>query len=186
MAICWEGQGGLWYDYSIEIMYDQQERLDIASWIVGFTDGEGCFSVSFLRNKTSKSGWQIFPEFVVTQGAKSLPALKIFLTHFKCGKIYENKRYDNHREHLYRYCVRSISELEQRIVPFFKTHALKTSKQQDFLLFARIVAMMSDRKHLADSGAIKIAKLVEQMNRKKKSAYLKSSDTKRHAPTIMG
>lgn len=167
-------------------MHDQQERLDIASWIVGFTDGEGCFSVSFLRNKTSKNGWQIFPEFVVTQGAKSLPALEIFLAYFRCGKIYENKRYDNHREHLYRYCVRSIGELEQHIVPFFKTHALKTYKQRDFLLFARIVAMMSERKHLTESGATKIAKLVEQMNRKKKSAYLKSSDTKRHAPTRVG
>ena len=167
-------------------MRNQQERLDIASWIVGFTDGEGCFSVSFLRNTTSKSGWQIFPEFVVTQGAKSLPALKIFRTYFKCGKIYENKRYDNHREHLYRYCVRSISELEQSIVPFFRTHSLKTNKQKDFLLFARIIMMMSKQKHLTDNGATQIAKLVEQMNRKKKSKYLKSSETTRHAPAKAG
>ena len=167
-------------------MHDQQERLDIESWIVGFSAGEGCFSVSFLKNKTAKSGWQIFPEFVVTQGAKSLPALEIFLTYFECGKIYENKRYDNHREHLYRYCVRSISELHQHIVPFFKTHQLKTFKRQDFLLFARIIEMMSQREHLSESGATQIAKLVEQMNRKKKSAYLKSSDTKRHAPALVG
>ena len=57
---------------------NQQERLKIESWITGFTDGEGCFSVSFIRNKTTKNGWQIFPEFVITQGEKSLPALKIF------------------------------------------------------------------------------------------------------------
>ncbi len=167
-------------------MRNQQERLDIESWITGFTDGEGCFSVSFIKNKTSKSGWQIFPEFVVTQGAKSLPALQIFLKHFKCGKIYENKRYDNHREHLYRYCVRSISELEQHIVPFFRTHKLQTYKQKDFLLFARIIVMMKERMHLTENGATKIAKLVEQMNRKKKSEYLKSSETTRRAPTKVG
>ena len=33
---------------------NQQERLKIESWITGFTDGEGCFSVSFIRNKTTK------------------------------------------------------------------------------------------------------------------------------------
>ncbi len=99
---------------------NQQERLKIESWILGFTDGEGCFSVSFIRNKTSKSGWQIFPEFVITQGKKNFHALEIFRKYFKCGKIFENKRYDNHNENIYRYCVRSISDLDEKIIPFFK------------------------------------------------------------------
>ena len=47
---------------------NQQERLKIENWILGFTDGEGCFSVSLLKNKTSKLDWQVFPEFVITQG----------------------------------------------------------------------------------------------------------------------
>jgi len=33
---------------------NQQGRLDFSSWIVGFVDGEGCFSVSIFRNRTSK------------------------------------------------------------------------------------------------------------------------------------
>ena len=49
---------------------NQQERLLKIGWIVGFTDGEGCFSLSIFRNKTSKLGWQVFPEFVITQGKK--------------------------------------------------------------------------------------------------------------------
>ena len=35
---------------------NQQERLEIASWIVGFVDGEGCFSCPIQRNKTMKRG----------------------------------------------------------------------------------------------------------------------------------
>ena len=50
---------------------DQQERLKFIGWVVGYIDGEGCFSVSLFRNKTTKFGWQVFPEFVVTQGEKS-------------------------------------------------------------------------------------------------------------------
>ena len=158
---------------------NQQERLRIESWITGFTDGEGCFSVSFIKNKTSKSGWQIFPEFVITQGAKSLPALEIFKNYFECGKIYVNKRYDNHKEYLYRYCVRSINELQTKIIPFFKKHKLKTYKYNDFILFVKILSLMSKGKHLTPSGAVQIAKLVEKMNRKKVSQFLKSSETKR-------
>ncbi len=55
---------------------NQQERPEYKGWIVGFTDGEGCFSASVFRNKTSTLGWQIFPEFVLTQGISSRSALK--------------------------------------------------------------------------------------------------------------
>ena len=158
---------------------NQQERSKIEAWILGFTDGEGCFSVSFIKNKTTKTGWQIFPEFVITQGAKSLPALGIIKDYFGCGRLFINKRYDNHREHLYRYCVRSIVELEKIIIPFFRKNALKTYKSNDFQIFSEIVSLMIKRVHLNEKGMRKIAKLVEQMNRKKKSRFLKSPETKR-------
>jgi hypothetical protein len=105
---------------------NQQERLKIENWILGFTDGEGCFSVSFIRNKTTKTGWQIFPEFVITKGAKSLSALKIIKKYFGCGKLFVNRRHDNHRENLYRYFVRSVTELEKVIVPLYSNDRQQT------------------------------------------------------------
>ena len=53
---------------------NQQERLRTVGWIVGFVDGEGCFSVT-IQKATTATGWQVFPEFVVTQSGKSLQAL---------------------------------------------------------------------------------------------------------------
>ena len=132
-----------------------------------------------MKNNTSKSGWQVFPEFVITQGKKSLPALKIFKKYFECGKIYENKRYDNYKEHLYKYCVRSMSDIEKRIIPFFKKNKLYTYKQNDFIIFSQIIQLMSKKEHLTKDGLVKIAKLIEKMNRKKKSRFLESPETKR-------
>src|SRR3989338_8223795 len=97
---------------------NQQERLRMIGWIVGFTDGEGCFSISFIKNSTTKSGWQIFPEFVITQGYKSLSSLRAIEKYFGCGKIFINRRHDNHKENLYRYCVRSKKQLIEIIIPF--------------------------------------------------------------------
>lgn len=104
---------------------NQQERQKIEYWIVGFTDGEGYFSVSLIHNATNKLGWQVFPEFVITQGEKSLSALKIFKKYFKCGKIFINKRYDNHNENLYRFCVRSNNDLSKKLFLFSKNIGLK-------------------------------------------------------------
>ena len=158
---------------------NQQERLDIVSWIIGFTDGEGCFSVSILKNKTSKTGWQVFPEFVITQGKKSLPALEIFKKYSECGNIFENKRYDNHKENIYKYCVRSKKDLNDIIIPFFKTNQLMTAKIKDFEIFCKILDLINDNNHLNIKGLTKIAKLIEQMNRKKSSRFLESPETKR-------
>ena len=145
---------------------NQQGRLD-PLWIVGFVDGEGCFSISIFRNKTTKSGVQIFPEFVVTQGAKSLTVLEDMQNFFQCGKIYENRRTDNHRESLYRYCVRSFSDLEDKIIPFFDKYPLRTAKQQDFLVFCEVVELIKNRIHLTPEGIEKTRALAATMNRRK-------------------
>jgi hypothetical protein len=146
---------------------NQQERLEMANWISGFTDGEGCFVISVIKNLTTRFGKQIFPEFVITQGAKSLSALEKIKDFFGCGSIVLNKRYDNHNEHLYRYCVRSISELEEKIIPFFDRFSLRTYKRNDFVLFKKIIKMMSKKQHLKEKGWNKILKLASKTNRRK-------------------
>ena len=162
---------------------NQQERQDYyVGWVVGFVDGEGCFSVGVFRNRILKNGWQVFPEFVVTQGAKSRAALEELKTFFGCGKIFVNTRYDNHRESLYRYCVRSTKDIREKIIPFFVQYPLRTAKRDDFLHFVKIIDMMERKIHLTPHGMKTIAKIVQQMNRKKPSQYLESSETIRQTP----
>ena len=156
---------------------NQQERLKIIGWIVGFVDGEGCFSIAIQKNSMMKLGWQVFPEFVITQGEKSLNSLSLVKDFFGCGNVYINKRYDNHRKNLYRYCVRSISDLNRVIIPFFKDNSLQTSKRSDFEKFAEIVDLINNKKHLSLEGLQSIAKIIETMNRKVPSKFLESSET---------
>lgn len=145
---------------------NQQGRLD-PWWISGFVDGEGCFAISVFKNTTTKAGYQVFPEFVVTQGAKSLLTLEEIQTFFGCGKIYQNTRHDNHREHLYRFCVRSINDIQQRIIPFFAKYPLQTAKQNDFNVFCEVVAMIAKKEHLTEDGLEKIRQLAGTTNRRK-------------------
>lgn len=157
---------------------NQQERQAYyVGWIIGFTDGEGCFSVSIVKNARCKTGWQVYPEFVITQGKKSLLTLQRMKKFFGCGKIYVNTRYDNHRESLYRYCVRRANDLRENIIPFFKKYPLQTAKQNDFERFVKILEMMKRNAQYSARGIDAIARIVEGMNRKKRSQYLESSET---------
>ena|ERR1700722_3008771 len=57
---------------------NQQERLIKIGWITGYVDGEGCFSINFIRQphrqhrRGYKTGFQVAHEFAVTQGASSV------------------------------------------------------------------------------------------------------------------
>ena len=156
---------------------NQQERLETIGWVVGFTDGEGCFSISFVRSQTSSTGWQIFPEYVVTQGESSLNALKKLKKFFSCGNIFVNNRYDNHRENLYRFCIRSFQDLNEKVIPFFKEHPLQTKKQEQFEHFVQVLKLMGKKSHLNLKGIRKIALIASQMNTKKTRPFLESSET---------
>ena len=106
---------------------NQQERLWYCGWIAGFVDGEGCFSCPIFRNRKTTLGWQVQPVFVVVQSASSRDVLEDLERFFGCGKVYVNRRHDNHREDIFRYCVSRFADLRDVIVPFFQEHELRTS-----------------------------------------------------------
>jgi LAGLIDADG endonuclease len=152
---------------------NQQERLIQLGWVIGFVDGEGCFSVGFVRQGGGRgrsgyrTGYQVSHEFAVTQGAQSVSCLHELVAFFGVGQVLGNKRYDNHREHLYRFVVRRRAELIETIIPFFRRHPMRTSKQRNFEKFASCVEMISAGHHLSFEGLADIAEIAQTMNRQK-------------------
>jgi hypothetical protein len=153
---------------------NQQERLsEFRGWVIGFVDGEGCFSIGFVRQedragrKGYRTGYQVSHDFVVTQGASSVECLHDLREFFGVGKVYINRRSDNHREHLYRYSVCRRQDLLERIIPFFQQNPLRTAKRFDFAKFAYCVELMAASRHKTNDGLAEIAEIVTTMNRRK-------------------
>ena len=132
-------------------------RLE-AQWIVGFTDGEGCFHIGVSRHPEMSVGVQVSPEFVIVQHKRDVKVLHAIKRFFGCGVVRSN--------HGDRMCwrVRNLEHLTERIIPFFEQHDLKTMKRQDFILFRRVVRMMLTGAHLTESGVEKIRLITERMN----------------------
>jgi hypothetical protein len=152
---------------------NQQERLIKRGWVIGFVDGEGCFSIGFIRQpdrinrKGYRTGYQVAHEFAVTQGAKSISCLHELHEFFGVGQVIVNNRYDNHKEHLYRYVVRKRKDLLGVVIPFFRQHPMHSSKQKDFEKFARCVELIESGHHLTPPGLIEIVEIAQTMNRQK-------------------
>lgn len=161
---------------------NQQERLVRIGWVVGFVDGEGCFSLGFVKQSDRqekgrlrrgyRTGYQVFHEFAVTQGESSLQSLQLLKDFFGIGSLYPNLRYDNHKENLYRYTVRKRDDLLGVIIPFFQKHPLRTSKRKNFELFARGMKEIEKDNHLTVEGIIRIAQITQQMNHKRDKSDL--------------
>ena len=152
---------------------NQQERLRQQGWVIGFVDGEGCFSIGFVRQDGDgdrggyRTGYQVTHEFVVTQGASSVACLHELRQFFGVGQVIANRRHDNHREDLYRYVVRRRADLIDVIVPFFQAHTLHSSKRENFAKFAECLELIDAGEHLSKDGLIGIVKIAATMNRQK-------------------
>ena len=152
---------------------NQQERLiEFRGWVIGFVDGEGCFSIGFIRQQDRpgragyRLGYQVAHEFAVTQGASSVRCLHELHEFFGVGQVIPNRRYDNHREHLFRFVVRKRSDLLETVIPFFRQHPMRSSKQGNFEKFARCVELVSAGRHKTVDGLIEIVEIAETMNRR--------------------
>ena len=157
---------------------NQQERLVQLGWVLGFVDGEGCFSIGFVRQsggagrKGYKTGYQVAHEFAVTQGESSIGSLRELEKFFGVGMLVPNRRSDDHREHLYRYVVRRRIDLVETVIPFFRAHPLHTAKQENFEKFASCVEMIRRGRHRTVEGLIEIAEVAQTMNRRKPRSEL--------------
>ena len=139
---------------------NQQERLD--AYIAGFVDGEGTFHVAVQRNPSCRVGWQLVPEFHVSQNPERREVLDLIQNRFGCGRIRENHR--GTRDKSLVYIVRNRMDLMTRILPFFDQQPLVSSKQQDLATFASIVKAMAAGEHRTDEGYLRLRDIALTMN----------------------
>lgn len=121
-----------------------------SQWITGFVDGEGCFYVGLLKNKTMTYGYQIQPEFTVVQHKRDVQLLYALKDHFKCGSVGIN-----HGDR-YHWRVKNLSHFISIIIPFFEKHKLKTKRRIEFERFREICLLMNKGYHLTPEGFIDV------------------------------
>ena len=115
---------------------NQQERLD--GYIAGYVDGEGTFSIALSRAPTTQFGWQLIPEFHVSQNGDRSEVLRLIQMRFGCGYIKPNGRKDR----AVVLVVRRRADLLGSVIPFFERVPLLSAKRIEFESFARVVRAM--------------------------------------------
>jgi hypothetical protein len=140
---------------------NQQATREIISdeYLVGFTDGEGCFYVGFSKREDLPLKWQIITEFHLSQNPGGKNLLEVFSRRLECGYIKLNHA-KSLKDKSYVLIIKDRKALKEKLVPFFKKNPLHTVKQQDFVVFAKVLKVIEQNKHLQKKGFNTIVKLV--------------------------
>src|ERR1051325_9451418 len=125
--------------------------MDEQSYLSGYTDGEGCFCVTFNKSRRHRFGWDIRPSFSISQNGDRAEVLKLFMKNFQCGTIRPDRS-----DKTLKYEVRSVAQLAVNVIPRFMQYPLLSSKREDFEMFAQVV------------------QLAEQLNKSGKKKYVRS------------
>lgn len=138
-----------------------------AHYIVGLTDGEGCFYVNLTeRDKTKNPNAHIRAKahFYIKLREDDLPVLKKVRDFLGFGFIYFQKETRKNHSSCYRFEINSNTD-KLKLIDFFNKHPLQSpKKQRDFEIFSQVTKMIINREHFHQEGMIRIRQLKASMH----------------------
>lgn len=140
---------------------NQQERRGF--YIAGYVDGEGSFHVAIQRNPSSRFGYQLVPEFRVSQHSDRIEILKMIQAQLACGYIKENHR--NSIDITKVFVVRNRKDLVTKVIPFFQRYRILSAKEADFQKFTSIVLTLNSNRFCDKETFIDLLQKAFSMNR---------------------
>lgn len=139
---------------------------EIGWYLSGYTDGEGSFCVSFSPRRKLRIGLEVRPSFSVSQNSDRSEVLKLFQQTLDCGTIRPDRS-----DKTFKFEIRGLNDLIEKVIPFFKRFPLKSSKNRDFELFAQVCLLMNKGEQRKSSGLRRLIRLAVQMNTSGKRKY---------------
>ncbi len=128
------------------------------SYVTGFTDGEGSFILTIIKDNKYKTGWRVACRFVLSLHKKDLILLNKIKDFFNTGNVF------NTGKDASQYRVESLKGLEN-IINHFDKYPLKTKKQIDYNLFKLAYNLIKNKNHTTKDGLLKLVALKAGMNK---------------------
>ena len=138
--------------------YEVRSTLD-PWYVTGLTEGEGCFCVSLAVRAKMRVGLEARPSYSLSLNEKDHELLTGLKEFFECGWIRESRG-----DRTFKYEVRSVADLADRIVPHFESFPLCGAKARSFAGFAEVCRMIRQGDHLGRDGMREIVRIAYEMN----------------------
>ena len=122
--------------------------------MVGFTAGEGCFSIRITKSSTTKIGFQVQLRFQITQYSIDKVLMNSLVNFWGCGKLFFSFRGNK-----VDFQILKINDLIDKVIPFFQSMSLQGVKSKDFADFCKAVDITAAR--CANKSTCAVSKTTE-------------------------
>ena len=133
-----------------------------ASWVVGFTEGEGCFLVSLRKDN------RIDLRFFIAQAEGNKNLLQAIQRFLGVGSVYQKSAARGRKLPSWVFEVTKRDDIYNVVIPFFEANKLMGYKAKSFAAFreiAQIVCGRQDTRKLKPDELKYVRKLKEGMNK---------------------
>ena len=132
-------------------------KITDPEWVAGFTTAEGCFYLE-VRKRSDRNGYQIQLIYKVTQHIRDEILMNSWISYFDCGNIYKDRNTVNYR-------VQKLSDIVDKINPFFLNHKILGVKYQDYLDWCEALEIVKNKVHLTEEGLSNLIIIKDRMKR---------------------
>jgi hypothetical protein len=141
------------------IAYQSSSKLPSLDnpWLLGFTEAEGCFTISFLSNSSTAYRTR----FILSQkGDINLPVLSHLISIFNTGTIEGHSKKDN-----YQFVVSGLKNVRQ-IYDYFDKHlaCFMGIKKESYLAFKKLNDLIQEGLHLKEDSRSQLVALSQRVN----------------------
>lgn len=143
------------YKMDIQLVQnDNNPTLDNA-WLSGFSDSEGCFTISVI--KRSESYNQVQVRYILSQ--KNELELMTKIAALFDGKVTYLKSYDGYNMTV------NLSKLH-KVISYFNIYSLKTKKYIDYFNWLKVYKLVVNKDHFNEDGLNRVRDLMNKINKK--------------------
>jgi hypothetical protein len=125
------------YSNPTNINYLDPNKQEFYQWLVGFTDGDGSFTISSQRLKNGKIKWSLF--FKISQSNYNLRILYYIKKQLGYGTVQLDAKTTNAD-----FRIRDNKIVNKIIIPIFDSYPLLTNKYYDYIKFKKAYNILSD------------------------------------------
>ena len=137
------------------------------SWLTGFVEGEGCFSIIVTKNKNYKTALAVQLVFIIALHERDQPVLILIKNCLGVGLIYR------HSSRSIQLKVQSVKDFRV-IINHFDKYPLITQKLKDYLLFKEAFYLFSKKEYLTPAPWGPVYIKLSQLKHQRIGAYRKS------------
>ena len=142
-------------------------------WISGFATGDSSFRVS-IENSTSKIGKRVrlcFDTCLHIRETTLLEGIAKYFSLYNSHVTASNKEMSIQCSEKNQTCLlqfRNNSDIDNKIIPFFKEYPIKGVKALDFNDWCNVAELVKNKEHLSKEGLNKITEIANNINLNRK------------------